>query len=124
MGLIISCQSGITYSNQAGGLACIHPEEDGVFVPLPEAKGRPEAYALQQRFRGEWRHINEEDALAIDNIFRRSGLNYVSVDRTRLQDSFEAWVYVLVEEPKEVPFTCLFEGLGKRSGVLVWQNSD
>ena len=66
-------------------------------------------------------HLRPEDADAIDALLGKSRLtSFVSVDRSRLHDSTEAWVYVHLEGGEEGPLTG-FEG---SSGVLTWPNSD
>jgi len=53
------------------------------------------------------------------------GLDLISIDRSRLAESHEAWVYVTLEgeQDTDVP---LYAGLGPypRSGVLTWTNGD
>jgi len=51
-------------------------------------------------------------------------LHNVTVDRRRLHESHEAWVFVRIDAPKG-PFP-LFEGLGPfpLDGVLTWTNTD
>ncbi len=34
LGVIFLYESGIRFSNQTGGYACLHPEAEGVYVPL------------------------------------------------------------------------------------------
>jgi hypothetical protein len=34
LGLIVKANTRVLYSNQSGGLACLHPEVEGFFVPL------------------------------------------------------------------------------------------
>lgn len=38
-GVIIPAKTGIIFTNQSGGVACRHPELEGVFIPLPFGKG-------------------------------------------------------------------------------------
>jgi len=52
---------------------------------------------------------------------------FVTVDRARLSESQEAWVFVLVDSPAEgepessdIPLY----GFGRTRGVLTWVNSD
>jgi hypothetical protein len=124
LALILSHPSGVLYSNQVAGLGCLHPEVEGVLIPLPVKTGRPELHALQSHFRGGWWCLTEEDAKVIDGIFRRHGLAFLRVDRTRLGDSFEAWVHVSVDPPQEERGLALLHGFASRSGVVTWLNSD
>lgn len=34
-GMIVPCHTGIIWTNQCGGTSCTHPEQEGIFVPLP-----------------------------------------------------------------------------------------
>jgi hypothetical protein len=111
----------VVFTTQAGGLGCCHPEVEGVFVPLFEDHGRV-SMSLMQRFRGDWHPISEEDATMIDRLLKNNGLEFIRVDRSRLSESFEAWVHVSVEEPtSEIR---LISGFGSARGVLTWSNSD
>ena len=90
LGLILKTNSGVFYTNQSAGFACSHPKIEGVFDPLPIRLGNTELLALGLQFRGSWEHISEADAEQIDTILRRNGHEYVSVDRSKLNHSFEA----------------------------------
>src|ERR1700743_2131189 len=102
LGLIIQHPSGVFYTNQVGGHGCFHPEVEGVFFPLQTDVNRYELNTLQQHFKGGWEALNEFEANLVDTVLRRSSrnLNWISVDRSRLKDSFEAWVYVLLNPKK------------------------
>jgi hypothetical protein len=138
LGLIVAFPSGVTYSNQAGGFACFQPELEGIFIPLRNdclVEGNEllsPAVGLEEYFTGEkWRGaamhgIDEEDADFIDALLQSHRLSHcLKVDRTRLDESSEAWIHVEVgaDEAGEIP---IFSGLGPypRYGVLTWQNSD
>lgn len=123
-GLIVTHDSGVIYCNQAGGFGCLHPQIEGVFVPLPVSDGRTEIHALEQHFRGNWHPISEEDAQFVDALLSRSDLDYIKVDRSRLAESYEAWVFVQIERQEEELHPSLLENFGSRVGVLVWLNSD
>ena len=139
LGLIVASPSGVIYSNQAGGTACLQPELEGILIPLRNdclLEGNQllsPAIALEEYFTGEkWRGtgaihgINDEDADFIDGLLQAHRLTHcLKVDRTRLSESREAWIHVEVtsDEHTEIP---LFSGLGPypRPGVLTWPNSD
>jgi hypothetical protein len=121
LGLIILFPSGVVYTNQVGGLGCLHPQAEGVFVPL-SIRHKKVLFALQQNFNGDWHHIKETDAQIVDKLLRSDGFEFIKVDRTKLEESFEAWIYVDVEKLSEpVP---LLNGFGKVKGILTWENSD
>ncbi len=48
----------------------------------------------------------------------------VKVDRNRLTDSHEAWVYVDYRNPKAVDWNSGITGFGQCQAVLTWENSD
>lgn len=121
LGLIISFPSGVIYTNQVGGYACLHPEVEGVFVPLPVGHKKI-LFALQTHFSGNWHHLEEKDADVIDKLLRSDDFGYIKVDRNRLSDSFESWIYVEIDEIKET--FPLIGGFEKPSGILTWANSD
>jgi Family of unknown function (DUF6210) len=145
--LIIEYSSGIVYSNQTGGTLCSHPELEGVVVPLRndiDETGRllsPEN-ELYKYFEGPkycgtgaTDGLDLEDVSFIESVLEKYRLSsFISIDRSRLADSHEAWVYVKVE--REEPYEDIlkrwedtlkgFSGFGPypRSGVLTWSNTD
>lgn len=121
LGVIVIFPSGVIYTNQAGGYACLHPEIEGVFVPLAVGH-RKILFALQQHFNGNWRHIEESDAKTINKLLKSDGFGFIQVDKTILDESFEAWIYVEIEEIAET--FPLIKGFGKTKGILTWANSD
>lgn len=56
LGLIIPFPSGVIYTNQVGGLGCLHPEIEGVFAPLSTGNKKI-LFALENHFKGNWNHI-------------------------------------------------------------------
>lgn len=140
-GLIICCESGVRISNQTGGTSCLQPEVEGIFVPLrneylpEEGTLRSIEEDLTQWFGGS-KHggsgatlgLDQEDADFIEGLLHRSRLSpAVSVDHSRLRDSHEAWVHVIIhgDETAETDLA-LFSGFAPypRSGILTWSNSD
>ena len=124
MGVIMLCESRVTYSNQTGGYSCDHPEVEGVYVPLN--LGWEGDYAtLKDHFTGpKWggwcnNGIDDETADFVDN-FLPGGLK---VDRSRLKDSHEAWIYVVVSNEDEDNRDLAY-WWGFSHGVLTWENSD
>jgi Family of unknown function (DUF6210) len=84
LGLIISWPSGIIFTNQTGGTSCLHPEFEGVFVPIRNDCTEKERTLLSPEndlwdyFTGpRWKGtgatngLQEEDADFIDGRFRR-----------------------------------------------------
>jgi hypothetical protein len=147
LGLIVEHDSGVFYTNQAGGTCCAQPEIEGVLVPLgTETEDKLDAYfasADVPPIRLEPRHAD-----ALDVILRTPPEGYawtptffLQVDRSRLAESMEAWLYVTITScPDPVSFAdpnqnlqpelpqhpthYPFAGFAGRSGVLTWTNSD
>jgi len=124
LGLIVRWPSGVHYTNQVSGYACEHPSVEGVFVPLFDDTGRPALHALHQHFRGGWHALAECDGDVLDGILRRAGLGFITTDRAKLAESFEAWVCVTVHEDSQSRFVPRVRGFQSRAAVLTWQNSD
>ncbi|WP_438018262.1 DUF6210 family protein [Sorangium sp. So ce315] len=129
LGIIIQHPSGVLYTNQTCGHCCLHPEVEGVFVPFDAEESwlRLNAYFEGPRYggTGAMHGLDDEDAAFIESVLRdgRVGVPLV-VDRSRLKESHEAWVHVLIEGEVD-PFP-LVSGFGPypRRGVLTWPNSD
>ena len=137
-GLILRAETGIVWTNQAGGTACLQPEAEGVFVPFGNdttLDGRLLSieHSLTQVFDGAPGGARlAEDGLA--DVFARALADYagsewipyrgITLDRDRLADSIEAWVHVRYQPDAEL--TPLVEGLGPGpfAAVLTWTNSD
>jgi hypothetical protein len=107
-------------------VACSHHQAEGVFVPLPVMPGAQEIWVLQQCFRGELGPISKDSAEIVDRTFRRNGHVYLKVNRARLNESYEAWIHVLVDDSQkpELPLRLPISGFGKCEGILTWPNSD
>jgi hypothetical protein len=136
LGLILASPTGVLYTNQTGGYACLQPTLEGAFVPLcdggrvsggpPDPEARLLGYFLGDKHRGQGavNGLDLDDADFIDETLNRASFpQSIRVDRRRLHDSHEAWVWVIVCESETGG---LFEGFGEvpRSGVLTWGNSD
>ncbi|MCB1277693.1 DUF6210 family protein [Prosthecobacter sp.] len=122
-GLIIACKSGVTYTNQVGGYACRHPEIEGVFVPLPGSMSEKlDAHFTGPKWCGHcYDAIDDETASTVDEILAELAFvsTTVRVDRKKLADSCEAWIWVTISSNGY-----LWPGLSEENGVLTWGNSD
>lgn len=102
--LIIEWASGVIYTNQAGGTFCMQPKLEGVLVPLGNdcnLDDRLTAYFAKTDVPAIG--LRPADADAIDAILRTpvdgfvvTPTFFVEVDRSRLADSMEAWLYVTI----------------------------
>ena len=144
-GLLILVPSGVVYSNQTGGTACLHPWAEGVFYPVDDLDHRQQAQ-LHDYFVGpKWlgsgatRGIDMEDAAFIDGVLRSSRETaFLSVSQHMRSQSHEAWVHVTIgDHPDRFPrpplrsgesgledlMSSIF-GFGDARGILTWPNSD
>ncbi|MCA9911812.1 MAG: hypothetical protein KC496_00620 [Anaerolineae bacterium] len=140
IGVIIEYPSGVCYSNQVGGTACLHPAIEGVYVPLVD-KDVDQEKQLFDYFvdpKRLWnrpdvaRDVNADDADFVDSILHaRYHTRIIRVDRSRLHESHEAWVYVeITAQPADQALhgssagSETMRGFGTCKGVLTWANSD
>lgn len=139
-GLIIKWPTGIFYSNQAGGTFCIAPEEEGFFFPFGNDADENNIFLSKEDdlceyftgpkvlSEGAIRGITEKNANDIDEML--SGQLFmvtIKVDRTKLKQSHEAWVHVLVYQNVKINENlCHFRGFDSYplKAVLIWCNSD
>jgi hypothetical protein len=79
--------------------------------------------------------ITSEIADTIDTVLgSRSAISFLKVDRAHLEESWEAWVHVLIDIPPEVASDAVgasfdnyagpIYGFSPKRGVLTWPNSD
>ena len=76
--------------------------------------------------------LTPEDADFLDGQFMRSfDAKHLRIDRNRLNDSMEAWVYVTIDqsfntniEGESVYYNTAFKGFACTRAVLTWDNSD
>jgi hypothetical protein len=131
LGAIVSYPTGVLYSNQTGGTSCLHPELEGAFVPLDTDAGNElHAYFAGPKHRGTGatRGLDDEDAAFIEMLLAKRRLStFVSLDRGRLRESHEAWVWANLtgdggENVDSPPFTNL--GPYPRPAILTWDNTD
>jgi hypothetical protein len=102
LGLILLGESGVLYTNQTGGYACLHPAAEGWYVPLVDSRYDQDA-ALKAYFGGPpWNGacatgITNADADFVDRLLQSSSVSaFLRVDRERLTNSHEAWLHVVI----------------------------
>lgn len=128
--LIVEYRSGVRYLNQVGGVVCAKEEQEGVLAPVDVA--RPTLEAIQNcPYPQGAQGISPEIADTIDALLAsETRARMLKVDRSRLHESWEAWVYVRIDAPfKNVMslndnYYGSVYGFGPARGVLTWQNSD
>jgi hypothetical protein len=133
-GLIILAKTGVYYTNQAGGVSCFHPIEEGYFVPFNLGyenwrKLNDDLVKLGDNIgTGGWFTLSSEDADQLDSLFENHKVP-LRVERALLGSSYEAWVYVRVLDLEKcgVEFRnaeeCSLHG-NQPLAVLVYENSD
>ena len=138
LALIILCKSEVTYFNQVGGNFCLQMEDEGILTIIFDVTNILDELAsfCINKFR-----LSEEDADEIDRILQSHGTSYLSIDRNRLNDSMEAWLYVnILPENERDDFVKKiddmddsspikrpgfdFWGFEETKGLLTWGNSD
>ncbi|WP_417368487.1 DUF6210 family protein [Flavobacterium beibuense] len=135
LGLIIIHPTGIFISNQTGGTACLQPKEEGIYLPVgneyydnslissPETELTDYFSGNKYSSTGATDGIDEEDVNTITAILAKYRLeHFITIDKTRLKDSHEAWIYVNIDCTTE---SYLLSGFDTQlKGILTWANSD
>lgn len=127
--LIVLEETGIVYENQVMGNCCVQASAEGICVPLSpdypiDSRGRPAVMTLGERL-GEAvlcaHYLDEKLAVLVDVILNQyPETRGIQVDRDKLSDSGEAWLYVKIEPTESSPI----KDFGPCKGVLTWLNSD
>jgi hypothetical protein len=118
-GIVIVCNTGIRWTNQAGGTTCAHPEAEGIFIPLP-----PFLESSLEILRDRW-HLDASDIKYVRRFLTAEELDRVmEYDPTMMGG--EAWVPVRIlpainEAPTWANSLKPFAGC---NGFIVYQNSD
>lgn len=128
--LIVEHPTGVTYQNQVGGSVCWQAELEGVLSPLdvdPEVKKRLQDCPYPDGRQGITPQLTDTVDALLASV---PATSFLEVDRAHLDESWEAWVHVLITSPEDDPGK-LFEpyqgplhGFGRCRGVLTWPNSD
>lgn len=134
LGLIILRPSGVFYSNQTGGHYCLQSKGEGIFVPVHDECKEQEKNLLQYFTTERQEKIKErpmkyslynEDADFIDSVLDLSvATKVLRVDRERLDDSHEAWVYVTVADQPLEPLALGDFITGETASGRVWRGAD
>jgi len=129
-GLIVLFPSGVLYSNQVGGYSCLQSEAEGIYVPLVDEVVNQEeqlyTYFTGPKLLGGCANgIDAEDADAIDTILHARLLTeFISVDRSKLGWSCEAWVYVKIANQPPERAVSYSSGVGQTASGLTIKDSD
>lgn len=130
IGLIVSHPTGVLYSNQTGGYACLSPKLEGAFVPLTNPlvnqQEKLEEYFTGSKWKGHcYNNIDKETADFVDAILALSHLtSRLKVNRDKLNESHEAWIHVVILPDNREEDLQEFSGFASNLGILTWENSD
>jgi hypothetical protein len=111
-GLIVPYPSGIAYRNQVAGRLCRQHSLEGIFVPVDWDDA---ANAMEDVFFGD-DILSPEDADRIDAKLTDRGAR---VDRSKLGESCEAWVWLTLDNGVR-----FIEDFACSEAVFTWENSD
>ncbi len=132
--LIIPCSTGIVYSNQAGGHSCSQPQAEGFLVPIANGFGPAPTHDFRspenelgqyfEKLNSCGASLTELNAAEIETIMHKlPPWRGLMVDRTRLSESLEAWVFVTIKA--NGIRRMLVDGLKDPiRAILTWTNSD
>lgn len=118
-GLIVLAPTGITWTNQTGGVSCNHPEAEGFLIPLPFAW-----VSCKDSLENEWGAPYDAARVGAWLLERQLGeLFEPDPEATRLE---EAWipVRVLQDIPESDFHSSLLEGVAGKRAILTYPNSD
>ena len=124
---VVPMKTGVIFTNQVGGIACLHPELEGVLVPFNDDYEQEDyklslEYQLREIFtENGWGKIIPKQANEIDALLKTfPDTSCAVVNRTKLEESYESWVWCNVVESEH----CCLENFGNVEIVLTWCNND
>lgn len=140
LALIVEHPTGVVYVNQAGRVMCLQPSAEGFVVPIGnDVSDDMRLLSVWPRLAAHWTGpvrssegagrglmagLTDVDADVLDSVLADdAALANLRVDRTRLEEAFEAWLPVVVVEASRFD---AFDNLRRfpAKGILVWPNSD
>lgn len=129
--LILELPTRVTYSTQAGGVFCLRKQAEGALVPVDaewmtnEERGNVLDGLIEVCSGKSLPHLTTEVADMVDEVLRRSKITSgLKVDRNRLDDCAEAWIYVRFDYAGSPRTDLPWSGALSGTGVLTWPNSD
>jgi hypothetical protein len=124
--LIVPAKTGVVYLNQTGGYSCLQNSLEGYIIPvsdglLPKDYTNSLEWKIEQFFKNRQGIIDQTIAQNIQELLKTckesSGVN---INWERLNDSYESWLHVLVNETEYSDY----KGLYNIEAILTWTNSD
>ena len=129
---VVGHNTGVTYTHQCGGYSCFQQTHEGFLVPQKNSKELADAlfdyFFNGPKYRGFCSQgIDDKDADFIDGLLNSGEQKWIRVDRSKLKDSMEAWIYLSLEP--DYPcfpyyYPCSYNIDPASSIVMVWENSD
>jgi len=96
-------KTGVTYTSQCGGLACLQKSAEGFLIPLyfpfEDLKKRYQQFdcstlCLENNHTFTKQEIEEYNSL-LNITITVNGINYVGIDERRLSEATESWIPVI-----------------------------
>ena len=130
--LLVPSNSGVIYATQTGGHYCLQRRLEGIMLPLVNTyDGINQEQLLRSHFVAKWSGwCGEQEGIDaatgdfVDETLKATPFtHWLRVDRDRLAESHEAWVYVRPVEFHDMELI-EFGGFTFDRGVITWPNSD
>jgi hypothetical protein len=124
--LIVQGETGITWTNQTGGVCCNHPVIEGFAVPLPLSWLGSTRESLRQTTDSLENYNGPYDVEEVEKWLHTRGLHdlFEPCPDANMY-LMEAWIPVRVKRLSEDDLhRSLLEPLAGKIGVLTYQNSD
>lgn len=123
--VIIKIPTGVIYTNQTCGTACLHPKIEGALLPVNndfDLKDYEDSLEIKlSTLLKDCNRLSLIQADEVDDLL--SGYPQtegIKIDRKQISESHESWLHVILKPTKYAGFT----GSKERKGVLTWPNSD
>lgn len=127
-GIIVSHPTGVSFSNQAGGLCCAQPSVEGFYVPFEH---NHDFESLHDVLCDAFESNRAPERL--DEIDRAIAYLKLKVDRERASELMEAWVPVVILDGSEWDWDwkesnggryCGTSKMAGRKATLIYDNCD
>jgi len=121
LGLILEdTTSNVVYLNQTGGLLCHQRYARGIFVFVEN--WNKSLLKIIAPYMENVVGLTAKDADFLDAAFADTdNADHISVDRTKLEQSAEAWIFVKINPDAGSDY---YSGFSAKAGILTWENSD
>jgi len=121
--IIVPMKTGVTVTNQTGGLACHHPEVEGFIIPIANLALSRE---LEDYFENSgWGILSGEEVDFLEQVLRRyHETKNIFINKDMPADSEEAWVHVIMKDFDKDMWYPDYAGFDNHKAILTWENSD